>query len=212
MRGGIHTMLSSKELMEKAGVSRATLNNYIGMGLIPKPVIKNPDSAEDKARRLGYFPENALERLHEIDGMKKRGMRMASIIDALTPAKNSNQVKIPAHTASTQPDLSRGISAQEGGLQLTIDKLEHPAYLVNNRFEIEWSNVDSETQILGQYSGLSTDIEDRNLFHLLFGGDSIINAESRDEILSFHLSIAKNRISKAALLTANPQLDRKSVV
>ena len=60
-------MYSSKELMDKAGVSRATLNNYIGMGLIPKPIVKNPDSTDDKARRLGYFPEDALDRLHEID-------------------------------------------------------------------------------------------------------------------------------------------------
>ena len=43
-------MLSSKELMEKANVSRATLNNYIGMGLIPKLIVKISDSADDKAR------------------------------------------------------------------------------------------------------------------------------------------------------------------
>ncbi len=79
--------------------------------------------------------------------------------------------------------------------------------MVNNKFEIEWSNVDSETQIFGQYSGLSNDIVDRNLFRLLFEGNQVTESESRDEILQFHLSIAKNRMSKTALLTANPQLD-----
>ena len=157
-------MLSSKELMEKAGVSRATLNNYIGMGLIPKPIIKNPsstdDKANDRARRLGYFPEEALDRLREIDEMKKSGMRMATIIDAL--ADDSPKAKAKKATASASVPDPEFSPTQGRGLQLTIDKLEHPAYLVNNKFEIEWSNVDSETEIFGQYSGLSSDIVDRN--------------------------------------------------
>ncbi|MBT5940600.1 MAG: MerR family transcriptional regulator [Rhodospirillaceae bacterium] len=202
-------MLSSKELMEKAGVSRATLNNYIGMGLIPKPIIKNPsstdDKANDRARRLGYFPEEALDRLREIDEMKKSGMRMATIIDAL--ADDSPKAKAKKATASASVPDPEFSPTQGRGLQLTIDKLEHPAYLVNNKFEIEWSNVDSETEIFGQYSGLSSDIVDRNIFRLLFEGDQVTKAESREEILQFHLSIAKNRMSKAALLTANPTLD-----
>jgi adenylate cyclase len=204
-------MYSSKELMDKAGVSRATLNNYIGMGLIPKPIVKNPNSADDKARRLGYFPEDALDRLNEINELKKRGMRMANIIEVMAKAEKKGKPKkatasaISPEEEPTSPTPTPTMN--NGTLQLTIDKLEHPAYLVNKKFEIEWSNVDSESQIFGQYGGLSSDIVDRNLFRLLYEGGQIEDAESRDEILNFHLSIAKNRVPKAALLTANPQLD-----
>jgi adenylate cyclase len=161
-------MYSSKELMDKAGVSRATLNNYIGMGLISKPIVKNPNSADDKARRLGYFPEDALERLYEINELKKRGMRMANIIEVMAKAeKKSKSKKATASAVSPEESRTPTPTMNNGTLQLTIDKLEHPAYLVNNKFEIEWSNVDSESQIFGQYGGLSSDIVDRNLFRLL---------------------------------------------
>ncbi|MBC8242265.1 MAG: MerR family transcriptional regulator [Alphaproteobacteria bacterium] len=77
-------MLSSKELMEKTGVSRATLNNYIGLGLIPKPVVKHPDSADSKARRLGYFPASAVSKVDKIRRLKRDGMRMPEIVEKLT--------------------------------------------------------------------------------------------------------------------------------
>ena len=60
-------MLSSKELLEKSGLSRATLNNYIALGLLPRPLVKHPEEPDDRARRLGYFPESALD----IMGAKK---------------------------------------------------------------------------------------------------------------------------------------------
>ncbi len=64
-------MLSSKELMERAGVSRATLDNYIGMGLIPKPMVKQPDAGKTMARRLGYFPANTVITLERVKSLKK---------------------------------------------------------------------------------------------------------------------------------------------
>ena len=35
-------LISSKEVLEKSGISRATLNNYIKMGIIPKPIVQSP--------------------------------------------------------------------------------------------------------------------------------------------------------------------------
>ena len=31
-------MITSKEIIEQTGISRATLNNYIKMGILPKPI------------------------------------------------------------------------------------------------------------------------------------------------------------------------------
>ena len=54
-------MISSKELIETAEISRATLNNYVGLDLLPKPVVTKSQSISDgKAPRLGYFPDSAL--------------------------------------------------------------------------------------------------------------------------------------------------------
>ena len=79
-------MLSSKELLEKAGLSRATLNNYIALGLLPRPLVKHPDSPDDRARRLGYFPESVLDTIKEIEALKKSGMRMSEIVAKLGQA------------------------------------------------------------------------------------------------------------------------------
>ena len=35
-------MLNSLEVIQASGISRATLNNYIALGLLPRPLIRNP--------------------------------------------------------------------------------------------------------------------------------------------------------------------------
>jgi DNA-binding transcriptional MerR regulator len=76
--------LSSIELMKITGMSRATLNNYIKYGLIPKPVIKRPDNiGKERAKRIGYFPKNILDRIEKIKELKKSGYKMRDIINQL---------------------------------------------------------------------------------------------------------------------------------
>ena len=38
--------VTSKEILFKTSISRATLNNYIQAGIIPKPVVKKPDGTQ----------------------------------------------------------------------------------------------------------------------------------------------------------------------
>ncbi len=76
--------LTSVELIEKAGISRATLNNYIKYGLIPKPVVKRPENVQKRQiKRVGYFPESVLKRIEQIRNLKKDGHKMENIIDRL---------------------------------------------------------------------------------------------------------------------------------
>ena len=35
--------ITSKEVLSKTGISRATLNNYIKIGILPRPVVKKAD-------------------------------------------------------------------------------------------------------------------------------------------------------------------------
>ena len=72
-------MLNSKELLEQTGISRATLNNYIGWGIVPKPEILPPGPQDGDAPRLGYFPDETLARIAEIQRLKKEGWSMTRI-------------------------------------------------------------------------------------------------------------------------------------
>ncbi len=93
-------------------------------------------------------------------------------------------------------------ASKEGGerVRLTLDQIDYPSYLVNSRFEVVWANDQAQAQILGADDELSSDITERNLFTLFLRSAMVTQAEGRDDILRFHLSIAKNRVSKAALL------------
>ncbi len=101
-------MLTSKQLLEQTGISRATLNNYIAAGLLPKPEVKRVSPAPGEAlTTLGYFPEWALTRVMEIQAMKKSGISMQAITqqfqstqavgkpsDKLASTPNPHQTKV----------------------------------------------------------------------------------------------------------------------
>ena len=74
-------MLNSKEILEQTGISRATLNNYIGWGIVPKPSVLPPEPQDGGAPRIGYFPNEIVERIAEIQRLKKDGWSMARIAE-----------------------------------------------------------------------------------------------------------------------------------
>ncbi|MBC7471223.1 MAG: hypothetical protein H7322_18030 [Ramlibacter sp.] len=95
-------MLNSKEILEQTGISRATLNNYIGWGIVPKPEVLPPEPQDGGAPRIGYFPDGIVERIGEIQRLKKDGWSMARIAErfgarAAAPVATPN----PAGPAST---------------------------------------------------------------------------------------------------------------
>jgi class 3 adenylate cyclase len=71
--------LTSKEVLERTGISRATLNNYIGTGLIPRPEVLPPGAEHGSAPRIGYFPAGTVERIAEIQRLKAQGWSIARI-------------------------------------------------------------------------------------------------------------------------------------
>ena len=74
-------MLNSKEILEQTGISRATLNNYIGWGIVPKPEVLPPEPQDGGAPRIGYFPDGIVARITEIQRLKKDGWSMARIAE-----------------------------------------------------------------------------------------------------------------------------------
>ena len=74
-------MLNSKEILEQTGISRATLNNYIGWGIVPKPEVLPPEPQDGGAPRIGYFPEDVVARIADIQRLKKEGWSMPRIAE-----------------------------------------------------------------------------------------------------------------------------------
>jgi hypothetical protein len=77
--------ISSVDILHKSGISRATLNNYIRMGILPHPIVKRPDdNTVSKAKQMGYFPYSVLDILDRIIQYKKKGCLMDEICTLLT--------------------------------------------------------------------------------------------------------------------------------
>lgn len=191
-------LISSKDLMSEAGLSRATLNNYIAQGILPRPAVRPPvshDASLRHAPRVGYFPKSVLGILDAVGEMKDQGLSMAEIAATLKA--------VAASSHDGPPNASLAPPTPMGPVTISLDQVEHPAYLVNSRFELEWANDAARALFFSGSEGLSRDISERSLFTLLFEGgaeNGLSGLADRDEIIRFHLAIAKNRISKGALM------------
>ena len=78
-------LISSIELLSKTGISRATLNNYIKMGMIPPPMVRKPIDPYSKAKRIGYFEYPVVETIEAIKRYKKAGQSIKEIQSHLFP-------------------------------------------------------------------------------------------------------------------------------
>lgn len=72
-------MLTSKDVLDRTGISRATLNNYIQAGLLPRPEVLPPNPEDGAAPRIGYFPDDTVERIGTIQRLKREGWSIARI-------------------------------------------------------------------------------------------------------------------------------------
>jgi adenylate cyclase len=98
-----------------------------------------------------------------------------------------------------------------GGLRLTIDQVTTPAYMVNTLFELEWANEEAAQRFDTLDGAMTRDISERNLFGLFYQDKALMKADSREDLLKFHLAIAKNRFSRTALLTADPDMEDENI-
>jgi class 3 adenylate cyclase/DNA-binding transcriptional MerR regulator len=210
-------MLTSFEVMQAANISRATLNNYISQGLLPRPLVKNPEpGASTQARQIGYFPNEVLTRLKRIQQLKKDGCAMAEItrqmeLDDLqipeapmqmlksthAPILESAARPVPADNKYASPPA---VPAQPNQLRLTIDHIPFPAYMVNYNFEITWYNEAARTELLGEFDRLPADIKERNALDFLLKGRLGRSGANREELLQFYLLLGKGRLSRNGLM------------
>ena len=72
--------ITSKDLLKRTGISRATLNNYIKAGILPKPVVKKGGLGLKGTKQIGFFPVGVLDRLNLVARLKKDGQSMEEIV------------------------------------------------------------------------------------------------------------------------------------
>ena len=125
-------MISSKEVMARTGISRATLNNYIGLDLMPPPSVRPPKEPGGPTK-IGYFPEWVVERIEKIQQLKGQGMRMSQIAMHFM-----DEEKEPTE-ATAQPVIYQW-----------LEQIIFPAMLVSRRWEIIGLNNMAEKLLLGE--------------------------------------------------------------
>src|SRR4051812_21605515 len=142
--------------MERTGISRATLNNYIASGLVPRPQVLPPGPEHGAAPRIGFFPDDTIARVEEIQRLKSQGWSIARIAEHLVahppmpaPAAGAGaDVAPPAPVAAAVAAAVRADAGSSLSLSLPGAQLGHPAYLVNDAFRITWANEETRSDAL----------------------------------------------------------------
>ena len=88
--------MTSKELLERTGISRATLNNYISWGIVPKPEVLPPEPRDGAAPRIGYFADEVVERIEEIQRLKREGWSITRIVEHFAAGQTATVAETPS--------------------------------------------------------------------------------------------------------------------
>ncbi len=177
-------MITSKELIERCGISRATLNNYISLGFIPKPEVYSPKGNDIKTiKRIGYFEDNVLSRIEEIKQLKKEGFGITQLI---------NHYK-------EKGLLVKEKKAVDGNITLSLDSIDCPSVMINYNFEIVWLNQQIKELIWKNRLELDDNTSQRNIFDVLGQSKSHLNEESIDSLYSLFVKLAKTKYSRTQL-------------
>lgn len=223
-------MISSKQLIEQSGISRATLNNYIQLGLLPKPEVRSvSQKTAGGPRLLGYFPQAALVRVDEIRQLKREGLSMDDIVQYLTgkalneldetefadmatstDAMAQRQTTPPRRSMGSVPvqDASSPKASRSGAfsMPLTLDDMAQPAYMLNYNLEIVWYNESARTKLFG-FGSLPDQSKDRSLFKLLSRPEAKLSLQDQRAIALMNLRFALVRVGRSALEQLLSQAD-----
>jgi adenylate cyclase len=172
--------ISSKELMARTGISRATLNNYISLNIIPSPIIRRPEEPGGPTK-IGYFPVWVLERLAKVRELKAGGMRIPEIAAYF------------AREQEESPESARG--ALQGAAYQSIEQIVFPAVLVNERWEIIWINRAAEHVLFQEPVHEIASASKRNIIRLLLASGLTSRFANWTEVLRVHFRLAKRELS-----------------
>ncbi len=194
-------LITSKEVLSTTGISRATLNNYIKMGIIPRPVVQKPIGELEGVKKIGYFPKGVLDRIESVRVLKGKGHSMDDIAKRFGRKRVRREKKVSVDVEPLAPDIipERGAEIFGQEVKVTFEDISFASYLVNYRFEVEWINQEAEERILKQGVSLLRDVGARNIFKLLFNWEFHNLVQNWKDMASFHMSFAKAKYSKTWL-------------
>jgi class 3 adenylate cyclase/DNA-binding transcriptional MerR regulator len=203
-------LITSKEIIEKTGISRATLNNYIKMGILPKPIVRRPGPEQKGVKQIGYFPASVLENILKVKLLKQQGNSMDDIAGMFQEAE-SEEISEEAESEEISEDVKSELIVEkrlpgdprppahrrvsDDDLQVTISDINSPAYLINHNFEIEWINQPAEELIFNRNIRTIVDVESRNIFRLLLNEELRRDVRNWKEAVLLHLTVLQNRIN-----------------
>ncbi len=231
-------LISSIAVLARTGLSRATLNNYIKMGMIPPPIVKKPDDPSIKAKQIGYFQDSVWGTIEKIKLYKKEGRSMKEISSLLSLKTNRSSgerfPEISEYDAGTFGEKGYAVNGkgkilekepnseemnrrkahdmpipETNDIQLTIHELQYPSYLINNKFEIEWINPEAEKIIFGRSIRSIKTAEARNIFRLLIDMGSSL--ESHQPMVDFHMSMFARRFQKKEVDKLYPAITKNEI-
>jgi adenylate cyclase len=104
-------MITSKEIIEKTGISRATLNNYIKMGILPKPIVRRPGPDLKGIKQIGYFPLSVLDRIARVNQLKQQGNSMD---DIATIFQENRRESVKNLFDTVEPSIEKRPSSESG--------------------------------------------------------------------------------------------------
>ncbi|NPC54146.1 adenylate/guanylate cyclase domain-containing protein [Caenimonas soli] len=188
-------LLTSKEVLEKTGISRATLNNYISCGIVPRPDVLPPEPSDGAAPRIGYFPPETIDRIEEIQRLKREGWSITRITQHFTGVAGTAPDETLDETTEA-PVISAGQRPGGAMPSLSFGETAHPAYLVNSRFEVVWLNEAAGSAAWPNFVPMPSQAVSHGVFPYLLKGQSqslAVAAESRQAILRLHLGLARQR-------------------
>jgi class 3 adenylate cyclase len=167
---------------------------------------------------MGYFPDEAIDRIEQVQQLKREGLSMAEVVARIGINQTGREFQItePAPAVLEDQVMSGSEAPEAAGenrraLRLTLEEVPHPAYMVNYNFELTWYNDAAREHILSDLGTLPAHSKARNLFLLLFPPGSETASGFRSELLRVHLALAKNRLSKGSVLGLLYGLDREAL-
>ena len=197
-------LISSKEILEKTSISRATLNNYIKTGIIPKPLIRTPENGEKNIKKLGYFPDTVLESIGKVQVLKRKGRSMVEIArilsDQFIPEQEDEKEALqdlPEENLHSPERYSEQVYKE--GLKLSVGEISEPAYLLNYDFEIVWINRRAENEVLNQRITPVREDVCTNIFRLFFNWGFHSRIKNWKDLVTFHIAFVKFKYSRTWL-------------
>lgn len=203
--------IDSGELLDKCEITKPTLDYYIKLGIVPKPIVRSSDDG-----LTGYFPPEVIDTIDKVKQLKDEGETMEEIVKKVkhSPEGGSNdnaEIKRIFFEERAEKIIKDKIGTDSRGLRLTLVDISTPAYLMNYQFEIEWINEQAESVIFGKNIRNIREVEYRNVFRLFLNWEFTNFIKNWEEFLHYHMIFFKAKQQKEEIANMYTNISQKEI-